>query len=414
MSLDPYNLRNDFPILSQTMPNGKPLVYLDNGATSQKPLSVIQATNDYYTKENANIHRGVYYLSQHATELFERTRIKTSHFFQAQCAKAIIFTRGTTDAINLVAQTYGRVNVSEGDEIVLSVQEHHSNLVPWQMLAREKKAFLKFIPILADTTYDLSKLSEIITKRTKIVAISQMSNVTGTVHDLRKIIDRARQVGAKVLVDGAQAACHMPIHLVDLDVDFYAFSAHKMLGPTGVGVLFGKEEILEAMPPWLGGGDMIESVELESSTYAALPAKLEAGTPNIAGVIGFSHALDYLQKVGMQNIKEHERMLTEYALERFHKIGGLTLYGTEDLENRGGVISFTLDGIHPHDVGSILDEEGVAIRVGHHCCQPLMKQFQIPGTCRASFYFYNTKEDIDVLIKSIEKVKSIFGRVVRK
>ncbi|MCG6149116.1 cysteine desulfurase [Leptospira levettii] len=414
MSLDPYKLRNDFPILSQTMPNGKPLVYLDNGATSQKPLSVIQATNDYYTKENANIHRGVYYLSQHATELFERTRIKTSHFFQAQCAKAIIFTRGTTDAINLVAQTYGRVNVSEGDEIVLSVQEHHSNLVPWQMLAREKKAFLKFIPILADTTYDLSKLSEIITKRTKIVAISQMSNVTGTVHDLRKIIDRARQVGAKVLVDGAQAACHMPIHLVDLDVDFYAFSAHKMLGPTGVGVLFGKEEILEAMPPWLGGGDMIESVELESSTYAALPAKLEAGTPNIAGVIGFSHALDYLQKVGMQNIKEHERMLTEYALERFHKIGGLTLYGTEDLENRGGVISFTLDGIHPHDVGSILDEEGVAIRVGHHCCQPLMKQFQIPGTCRASFYFYNTKEDIDVLIKSIEKVKSIFGRVVRK
>ncbi|XDD44959.1 cysteine desulfurase [Leptospira sp. WS39.C2] len=414
MSLDPYKLRLDFPILSQTLPNGKPLVYLDNGATSQKPLSVIHATNDYYTKENANIHRGVYYLSQHATELFERTRIKTSHFFQAQCAKAIIFTRGTTDAINLVAQTYGRVNVSEGDEIVLSVQEHHSNLVPWQMLAREKKAFLKFIPIQEDTTYNLSKLNEIITKRTKIIAISQMSNVTGTVHDLTKIIDRARQVGAKVLVDGAQAACHMPIHLVDLDVDFYAFSAHKMLGPTGVGVLFGKEEILEQMPPWLGGGDMIESVELESSTYAALPAKLEAGTPNIAGVIGFSHALDYLQKVGMKNIKDHERMLTEYALEGFRKIGGLNLYGTDDLDKRGGVISFTMDGIHPHDVGSILDEEGVAIRVGHHCCQPLMKQFQIPGTCRASFYFYNTKEDIDLLFQSIEKVKSIFGRVVRK
>ncbi|TGL99323.1 cysteine desulfurase [Leptospira jelokensis] len=414
MSLDPYKLRLDFPILSQTMPNGKPLVYLDNGATSQKPISVIQATDDYYAKENANIHRGVYYLSQHATELFERTRIKTSHFFQAQCAKAIIFTRGTTDAINLVAQTYGRANVSEGDEIVLSVQEHHSNLVPWQMLAQEKKAFLKFFPILEDTTYDLSKLNEIITKRTKIVAISQMSNVTGTVHDLSKIIDRARQVGAKVLVDGAQAACHMPIHLVDMDVDFYAFSAHKMLGPTGVGVLFGKEEILEAMPPWLGGGDMIESVELESSTYAALPAKLEAGTPNIAGVIGFSHALDYLQKVGMKNIKDHERMLTEYALDQLHKVGGLTLYGTEDLEKRGGVVSFTMDGIHPHDVGSILDEEGVAIRVGHHCCQPLMKQLQIPGTCRASFYFYNTKEDIDMLVHSIGKVKSIFGRVVRK
>ncbi|MGV3666039.1 MAG: cysteine desulfurase [Leptospira bouyouniensis] len=414
MSLDPYQLRLDFPILSQTLPNGKPLVYLDNGATSQKPLSVIQATNDYYAKENANIHRGVYYLSQHATELFERTRIKTSHFFQAQCAKAIIFTRGTTDAINLVAQTYGRVNVSEGDEIVLSVQEHHSNLVPWQMLAQEKKAFLKFIPILEDTTYDLSKLNEIITKRTKIVAISQMSNVTGTIHDLSKIIDRARQVGAKVLVDGAQAACHMPIHLVDMDVDFYAFSAHKMLGPTGVGVLFGKEEILEAMPPWLGGGDMIESVELQSSNYAALPAKLEAGTPNIAGVIGFSHALDYLQKVGMKQIKEHERMLTEYALERFQRIGGLRIFGTDNLDKRGGVISFTMDGIHPHDVGSILDEEGVSIRVGHHCCQPLMKQFQIPGTCRASFYFYNTKEDIDVLIQAIEKVKSIFGRVVRK
>lgn len=414
MSLDPYQLRLDFPILSQTLPNGKPLVYLDNGATSQKPLSVIQATNEYYAKENANIHRGVYYLSQHATELFERTRIKTSHFFQAQCAKAIIFTRGTTDAINLVAQTYGRVNVSEGDEIVLSVQEHHSNLVPWQMLAHEKKAFLKFIPILEDTTYDLSKLNEIITKRTKIVAISQMSNVTGTIHDLSKIIDRARQVGAKVLVDGAQAACHMPIHLVDMDVDFYAFSAHKMLGPTGVGVLFGKEEILEAMPPWLGGGDMIESVELQSSTYAALPAKLEAGTPNIAGVIGFSHALDYLQKVGMKQIKEHERMLTEYALERFQRIGGLRIFGTDNLDKRGGVISFTMDGIHPHDVGSILDEEGVSIRVGHHCCQPLMKQFQIPGTCRASFYFYNTKEDIDVLIQAIEKVKSIFGRVVRK
>ncbi|EMY69421.1 cysteine desulfurase [Leptospira vanthielii] len=414
MSLDPYQTRKDFPILSRILPNGKPLVYLDNGASSQKPKSVIDATNDYYTNDNANIHRGVYYLSQHATELFERTRIKTSHFFQAQCAKAIIFTRGTTDSINLVAQAWGRTNIGEGDEIVLSVQEHHSNLVPWQMLALEKKAFLKFIPIQEDTTYDLSNLNQIITKRTKLVALSQMSNVTGTIHDLTKIIDRVRQVGAKILVDGAQAACHMPIHLVDMDVDFYAFSAHKMLGPTGVGVLFGKEEILEAMPPWLGGGDMIESVELESSTYAALPAKLEAGTPNIAGVIGFSHALDYLQKVGMKNIKEHERMLTEYALERLNRIGGLQIYGTEDLDKRGGVVSFTMDGIHPHDVGSILDEEGVAIRVGHHCCQPLMKQLSIPGTCRASFYLYNTKEDIDALVHSIDKVKSIFGRVARK
>ncbi|MDF3819027.1 cysteine desulfurase [Leptospira sp. 96542] len=414
MSLDPYLLREDFPILSEKLPNGKSLVYLDNGASSQKPKSVIEATNAYYTKENANIHRGVYYLSQHATELYEKTRIKTSHFFQAQCAKAIIFTKGTTDSINLVAQSYGRTNVFEGDEIVLSVQEHHSNLVPWQMLALEKKANLRFIPILEDTTYDLSELDQIINKRTKIVAVSQMSNVTGTIHDLTRIIDRAHSVGAKVLVDGAQSASHMPIHLVNMDVDFYAFSAHKMLGPTGVGVLFGKEEILEAMPPWIGGGDMIESVELEFSTYANLPAKLEAGTPNIAGVIGFSHALDYLQKVGMENIKNHEQMLVGYALEKLNRLGGIQLYGTEDLDKRGAVVSFTMEGIHPHDVGSILDEEGIAIRVGHHCCQPLMKQWKIPGTCRASFYLYNTKEDVDLLVDGLKKVKSIFSRVVRK
>lgn len=412
--LDPYKIKKDFPILNSKLPNGKDLVYLDNGASSQKPKSVIDATSTYYERENANIHRGIYYLSQHATELYERTRIKTSHFFQAQCAKAIIFTKGTTDSINLVAQSYGRTYISEGDEIVLSVQEHHSNLVPWQMLALEKKAFLKFIPIKSDSTYDLSNLNEIITKRTKLVAVSQMSNVTGTIHDLTKIIDRVRQVGAKILVDGAQSACHMPIHLVNLDVDFFAFSAHKMLGPTGVGVLFGKEEILEDMPPWIGGGDMIETVDLEYSTYANLPAKLEAGTPNIAGVIGFSHALDYLQSIGMQNIHEHEKLITEYALEKLSRVGGLQIYGTDDIEKRGGVVSFSMDGIHPHDVGSILDEEGVAIRVGHHCCQPLMKLWGIPGTCRASFYLYNTKEDVDALVDALSKVKSIFSRVARK
>ncbi|TGN18392.1 cysteine desulfurase [Leptospira idonii] len=414
MKIDPYQIRNDFPILSTKTPNGKNLVYLDNGASSQKPKSVIEATNRYYTEENANIHRGVYHLSQHATEMFEKTRIKTSHFFQAQCAKAIIFTRGTTESINLVAQTWGRVNISEGDEIVLSVQEHHSNLVPWQMLAQEKRAILKFIPIQEDSKYDLSGLKDIITKRTKLVAVSHMSNVTGTIHDVAPIIERARQVGAKVLLDGAQAASHLKVNLVSLDADFYAFSAHKMLGPTGVGVLFGKEEILEAMPPWMGGGDMIESVDLERSTYANLPAKLEAGTPNIAGVIGFSYALDYLSQLGMENIHAHEMEITEYALSRLNRMGGLTIYGTEDMEKRGGVISFTLDGVHPHDVGSILDEEGIAIRVGHHCCQPLMKRWSIPGTCRASFYLYNTKEDVDALVYGIEKVKSIFSRVARK
>ncbi|GBF48930.1 selenocysteine lyase [Leptospira ryugenii] len=414
MSIDPYALKKDFPILQSNHPNGKPLVYLDNAASSQKPNSVIQATNKYYSEENANIHRGVYHLSQHATELFERTRIKTSNFFHAQCAKAIIFTRGATESINLVAQSWGRTNLNPGDEIVLSIQEHHSNLVPWQMLAIEKNLKLKFIPILEDTTYDLSQLKELINERTKLVAISQMSNVTGTIHNLRPIVDRVRQVGAKILVDGAQSASHMRVDLVDSDFDFFVFSAHKMLGPTGVGVLFGKEEILESMPPWMGGGDMIETVDLERSTYANLPAKLEAGTPNIAGVIGFSHAMDYLSKVGMHAIHEHEQMLTSYALDELCKLGGIQLYGTEDREKRGGVVSFSLDGVHPHDVGAMLDEEGIAIRVGHHCCQPLMKSWKIPGTCRASFYFYNTKEDVDALIAGLAKVKSIFARVARK
>jgi cysteine desulfurase/selenocysteine lyase len=414
MALDPYQIRKDFPILQTLTPNGKPLVYLDNAASSQKPNSVIDGTTKYYSEENANIHRGIYHLSQHATELYEKTRIKTSHFFRAQCAKAIIFTRGTTESINLVAQAWGRENIGYGDEIVLSVQEHHSNLVPWQMLALEKKAVLKFIPIHPDTTYDLSDLTNIITRKTKIVAVSHMSNVTGTIHDVIPIIERARQVGAKVLLDGAQSSSHLKIDLVGLDVDFFAFSAHKMLGPTGVGVLFGKEEILEMMPPWLGGGDMIETVDLESSTYANLPAKLEAGTPNIAGVIGFSYALDYLTRIGMENIHAHEQEITEYALERLNRLGGITIYGTDNIEKRGGVVSFTLDGVHPHDVGSMLDEEGIAIRVGHHCCQPLMKKWSIPGTCRASFYLYTTKEDIDALVFGIEKVKSIFSRVARK
>lgn len=411
--LDPYRLKTDFPILQTTM-NGKPLVFLDSAASSQKPFQVIDALDKYYKDQNANIHRGVYLLSQKATELYERSRIKVAEFIGAKCAKVVIFTRNTTESINLVAQTWGRQNIGRGDVIVLSELEHHSNLVPWQMLAEEKGAVLKFIPVLPDTTLDLSTLDSLIDYRTKLVAISQMSNVTGTIHDTKTIIQKAHSVGALFLLDGAQGACHLKTNVQELDVDFYVFSAHKMLGPTGVGVLYGKEEILERMPPWMGGGDMISDVSLERSTYADLPARLEAGTPNISGVIAFKEAIEYLEKVGLDSIHEHEVALTEYALDRFHKLNGITLYGPNDLEKRGGVISFNLDGVHAHDVGSILDEAGIAIRVGHHCAQPFMKKMKIAGTCRASFYLYNTKEDVDRLIEGIHQVKEIFGRVVKR
>ncbi|MFB5652306.1 cysteine desulfurase [Leptospira wolffii] len=413
MSFDLAKIRNDFPILSTRM-NGKPLVFLDSAASSQKPRSVIDTISRYYEEENANIHRGIYALSQKATEKYEMSRIKISRFIGAQCAKVVIFTRNTTESINLVAQSWGRTNIHEGDEIVLTELEHHSNLVPWQMLAQEKQAVLKFIPLNQDATLDLSNLDDIITDRVKLVALAQMSNVTGTVHDLEPIIKRARQVGAKVLVDGAQGASHLQTNVQKQDFDFYAFSAHKMLGPTGVGVLYAKEEILETMPPWMGGGDMIEKVWKDRSTYADLPARLEAGTPNIAGGIGFAAAIEYLESVGMQEIHNHELQLLEYALDRLDDFGGLELYGPTDLKKRGGVISFNFPGVHPHDVGSILDEEGIAIRVGHHCAQPFMDFKGIAGTCRASFYLYNTKEDVDALLGGLKKVKEIFGRVLKR
>jgi len=412
MPFDPHRIRTDFPILSTTM-NGKPLVFLDSAASSQKPFQVIDAIDRYYKEENANIHRGVYHLSQRATELFEKTRMKVANFIGAKCAKVVIFTRNTTESINLVAQSWGRANIQRGDEIVLTELEHHSNLVPWHMLAKEKNAVLKFIPLNEDSTLNLSSLDEVITKRTKLIAISQMSNVTGTIHDIRPIVKRAREVGALVLLDGAQGASHLQTDVEKLDVDFYAFSAHKMLGPTGVGVLYGKEEILEKMPAWLGGGDMIAEVHKDFSTYADLPAKFEAGTPNISGVIAFYHALEYLENIGMDKLRVHEKEITSYAIEKLEDFGGLTLYGTSNIENRGGVVSFNFPGVHPHDVGSILDEEGVAIRVGHHCCQPYMRLHSIPGTCRASFYLYNTKEDVDAFVKALYKVKEIFGRVLK-
>lgn len=411
--LDPYQLRKDFPIL-QTKMNGRPLVFLDNAASSQKPNSVIDSIYRYYREENANIHRGVYALSQKATEKYEKTRIKISQFFQAYCAKSIIFTRGTTESINLVAQAWGRENVYPGDEIVLSHVEHHSNLVPWQMLAQEKGAVLRFIPLNRDFQYDLTGLTSTITSKAKIVSVSQMSNVTGTIFDVEPIIQRAHEVGAKILLDGAQGACHIPTRLKAMDVDFYAFSGHKMLGPTGIGVLYGKEEILERMQPWMGGGDMIERVDLESSVYAHLPAKLEAGTPNIAGVIGLGYAIDYLAEVGLDAIHNHEMALMDYALELLRDIPGIEFYCTSDRDRRGGVLSFNLSGVHPTDVGSILDEEGIAIRTGHHCCQPFMRSRDIQGTCRASFYLYNTREDVEALAMGLRKVQKLFQKFAKQ
>ncbi|AAN50758.2 cysteine desulfurase [Leptospira interrogans] len=413
MSFSAERIRTDFPILGTKM-NGKALVFLDSAASSQKPFTVIDTIEKYYREENANIHRGIYYLSQKATEKYELSRIRLSKFIGAQCAKVCIFTRNATESINLVAQTWGRTQIKEGDEIVLNELEHHSNIVPWQMLAQEKKAVLKFIPLNEDSTLDFSNLQEIITTKTKLVAISQMSNVTGTIHDILPVQKRAKEVGAKLLVDGAQGVCHLPVNMKEMEYDFYVFSAHKMLGPTGVGVLYAKEEILEEMPPWMGGGDMIAQVYKEKSTYAELPSKLEAGTPNIAGVIGFGSAIEYLENIGMQEIRNHEIELLSYALNRLDDFGGLELYGTRDLSKRGGVISFNFPGVHPHDVGTILDEEGIAIRVGHHCAQPFMAFQNIPGTCRASLYLYNTKDDIDRLIQGLIKVKEIFSRVLKR
>jgi cysteine desulfurase / selenocysteine lyase len=413
MKLDPYRIRTDFPILNTTM-NGKKLVFLDSAASSQKPFQVIDAINQYYQEENANIHRGVYYLSQYATELYEKTRIKVAEFIGAKCAKVVIFTRNATESINLVAQTWGRKNISRGDEIVLNELEHHSNIVPWQMLANEKGAILKFIPLNEDSTLNLNSLDEIITYKTKLVLCSQMSNATGTIHKIEPIIKKAHEVGAIFLLDGAQGASHIKTNVKELDVDFYVFSAHKMLGPTGVGVLYGKEEVLEKMPPWMGGGDMISEVQNTYSTYAELPARLEAGTPNISGVIAFSKAIDYLNSVGMKQIHDHEVSLLEYGLEKLKSLDRIKLYGTEDLTKRGGVISFNVGDVHHHDVGSILDEQGIAIRVGHHCCQPYMRKMGIQGTCRASFYLYNTTEEIDSLVEGLKQVIGIFSNVAKR
>ena len=396
-------IRADFPILQRTLHN-RPLVYLDNGATSQTPTQVIEAIVHYYTHQNANIHRGVHTLSQEATEAYEQARIKIQQHFNAGKACEIVFTAGTTHSINLVANGYGSL-MQIGDEVIISASEHHSNLVPWQLACQRSGATLRVIPMDKKGILDLNAYETMLSSRTKIVCVQHVSNALGNIHPIERIIEKAHRVGAVVLVDGAQAAPHLQPDVQALDIDFYAVSAHKMYGPTGVGVLYGKEELLLALPPYQGGGEMIKEVCFERSTYADLPYKFEAGTPNIAGGIGFGAAIDYLHALGMQEIAAYEHELLVYATEQLQGIEGLRIYGNPDLQQRTAVISFNLAGIHPYDVGTILDQLGIAVRTGHHCAQPIMDFYRIPGTVRVSFAVYNTFEEIDALIAGIKKAQ---------
>ena len=404
--LDVARIREDFPILKE-MVHGKPLVYLDNAATSQKPQAVIDTVSRYYTAENANIHRGVHYLSQQATQDYEAARSGVRRFLNAAQDREIVFVRGTTEGINLVAGTFGRQNISQGDEIVISTMEHHSNIVPWQILCQERGAVLRVIPINEDGELEMDEYERLLGPRTKLVSIVHVSNALGTVNPVDQIVEMAHSYGAAVLVDGAQSAPHMPIDVQAMGCDFFVFSGHKLYGPTGIGVLYGREELLEAMPPYQGGGDMIKSVSFEKTIYNDLPYKFEAGTPNIAGVIGLGTAVDYITALGMDRTAPHERDLLEYGTRSLSEIGGLRLIGTA--RDKASILSFVLDGAHPHDIGTILDTEGVAIRTGHHCTQPLMERFGIPATARASLAFYNTRQEIDALVRGIYKVKEVFG-----
>jgi cysteine desulfurase / selenocysteine lyase len=402
------SLQNDFPILSRKV-RGKRLVYLDNAATTQKPQSVIDLESHYYENTNANIHRGIHTLSEEATAKYEATRKKIAHFIGTEHHECVLFTRGTTESINLVATSWGRKNLKKGDEILLSAAEHHSNLIPWQMAAAATGATLQFIPLTAEGLLDLSKLDALLTQKTKLVAITSVSNALGTIFPVEEVIRKAHAVGAKVLIDGAQSVPHMATNVTTLDCDFLAFSAHKMLGPTGVGVLYGKPELLDAMDPYQGGGDMILEVWRDHANYNALPWKFEAGTPNIGGVIAFGAAIDYLKGVGMEAIRQHEKELTAYALKVLATDPQIRMYGPKDAEKRGGVISFNYGSVHPHDIGTLLDQEGVAIRAGHHCCQPLMRDLGVSGTARASFYLYNTREDVDALAAALRKAATVFA-----
>ncbi len=405
-SKDIAAIRKQFPLL-HTKCNGKRLVYLDNAATTQKPQCVIDALNTYYCEQNANIHRGIHRLSEAATEMYEAARKKMRRFLSADLACEIVFTRGTTEAINLVAQTYGRRNVGEGDEILISTLEHHSNIVPWQMLCEEKGAKLVVAPISDDGELLMDEFEKRLSKKTKLVAITHVSNALGSVNPIKKIIDMAHDAGARVLVDGAQSVSHMPVNVQALGCDFYACSGHKMFAPTGIGVLYGRASLLEAMPPWQGGGDMILSVTFEKTIYNGLPAKFEAGTPHIAGAIGLGAAIDYLNGIGMDRIAVYEHELLLHGTGVLDAIGGLRMLGRA--RDKAGVLSFVMDCAHPHDIGQILDSEGVAIRAGHHCAQPLLKRLGLPASARASLAFYNTKEELDALGEALKKVKEVFG-----
>ncbi len=398
--------KNDFPILQQTI-HGKPLVFLDSAASSQKPQCVIDALVHYYQKDHANVHRGVYELSERATQAYENARTKIQEFIHAEHAHEIIFVRGTTEAINLVAQSYGRPQFQKEDEIILSEMEHHSNIVPWQLLAEQCGLRLRIIPVLNTGELDQDAYKKLFSPRTKMVAITHASNVLGTINPIKEMIQFAHKQGVPVLVDGAQAVPHMPVDVGDLDCDFYAFSSHKAYGPTGIGVLYGKTKYLENMPPYQGGGSMIEHVSFDKTTFAKLPYRFEAGTPNIADTIGFAAALDYLNKINMSHIFEHEKTVLAYATEQLKTIPGLNIMGSA--QHKVGVISFTLDDIHPHDIGTVLDHQGIAIRAGHHCAQPLMDRFKIPACARASLGLYNSQDDVDALIKGLVEVKRLFN-----
>jgi cysteine desulfurase/selenocysteine lyase len=402
---DVDEIRKDFPIL-KTLVHGKLLCYLDNAATTQKPQSVINSDVNYYTHLNSNVHRGVHYLSETATKVYEDSRVKIQKFINASSEKEIIFTRGTTESINLVAQTYGRSVLNEGDEIIISAMEHHSNIVPWQLIAKEKKAIIKVIPITDKGDLILDEYKKLLSPRTKIVSVVYVSNSLGTINDVETIISLAHERKIPVLLDAAQAVNHLPVDVQKLDCEFLAFSGHKLYGPTGIGVLYGKKEILDSMPPYQGGGDMISKVTFEETTFNALPYKFEAGTPNIAGSIGFGSAIDYVNSIGIKNIAAHEHEILEYATEEISHINGLRIIGQSD--NKCSLISFVLDNVHPHDVGTFLDFEGIAIRTGHHCTQPLMDRFSIPATSRASFALYNTKQEVDILVAGIKKVIEVF------
>lgn len=405
-AFDVYKVRADFPILDVKV-HGKPLVYLDNAATSQKPQVVIDSLTHYYTSENANIHRGVHALSELATQDHERARIKVQNFIHAADASEIVFVRGTTEGINLVAQTYGRTHVGAGDEVIISALEHHSNIVPWQILCQQQGARLRVIPVNDDGELLLDEFEKLLNPKTKLVAVAHVSNALGTIVPLQKVIEMAHRWNVPVLVDGAQAAPHLQIDVQALDADFYTLSGHKMYGPMGIGVLYGKRALLEAMPPYQGGGDMISSVTFEKTLYNKLPYKFEAGTPDVSGAIGLGAAIDYLTGISLDRIAAHEHELLVYGTQALSAIPELRLIGTA--KSKAAVLSFVLDGVHAHDVGTILDQEGIAVRTGHHCAQPLMQRFGVEATARASFGLYNTREDVDALVGGIQKVREVFA-----